>query len=217
VISTGRNVEHVFDPFIAVGDLKFVPVGVIVLEAAVPVEVESENVFVEMVHGGAVFDDEAGVEDARADGVGRRRVDHGNNSGACDEGNAIAFGVADLKVLIAVSILENPARFHTVSHEEEAEFEDVIGGKGKFREPIFGSGRGYLLEFNVLEMLAPGNRKARVAHGSAPGVCGKQSEDADVKGAGFIEVCGVEADVVNARDRWARKPILRSESGKSHK
>lgn len=55
------NIEHVFHPVCAVGNLHGDPACFVVLHAAMPVRAEAENVFVKAVHGGAVVDDEAGV------------------------------------------------------------------------------------------------------------------------------------------------------------
>ena len=70
-IGGGRDVEHVFDPVGAIGNLHGDPTGFVVLHAAVPVEMEAENILVEVIGGGAVVDDEAGVNDAN--GIGRVR------------------------------------------------------------------------------------------------------------------------------------------------
>src|SRR5207253_9699678 len=66
-VRSGRDVEHVFDPVGAVGDLNLPPVVVGVLEAAVPVHTEAEEIPIEAILGSAGLDDEAGVKHARAD------------------------------------------------------------------------------------------------------------------------------------------------------
>ena len=66
----GRDVEHVFDPVGAIGNLNFPPIVVGVLEPAVPVHAEAEEVHVEVVLGGAVLHDKTGVNHARADLLG---------------------------------------------------------------------------------------------------------------------------------------------------
>src|SRR5208283_2536853 len=87
LVRGGTDVQHVLDPIGAIGNLHGDPVGVGILHAAVPIGAKAENIFVEMIHGGAVFDDEAGVDDAGADGTGRPWVVHRKWSRALDEGN----------------------------------------------------------------------------------------------------------------------------------
>lgn len=62
----GWIVEHVFDPIGAVGHLHHDPIGAGVGVAALPVEVEAEEVFVEAVHGSAIANDISGVDDVGA-------------------------------------------------------------------------------------------------------------------------------------------------------
>src|SRR6266446_4377015 len=62
MVSVGWDVEHVFDPVGAVGDLHVYPTGFVVFPSAVPVDVEAEKVFVEFVFRGAVVNDEAGMD-----------------------------------------------------------------------------------------------------------------------------------------------------------
>ena len=61
VIGVWRNIDHELDPVTAIGDLKRHPVSLVFLHAAMPVRTEAEEVFVEMLFGGAVADDEAGM------------------------------------------------------------------------------------------------------------------------------------------------------------
>src|SRR3954470_22405828 len=68
VVGVRRNVEHVFDPVGAVGNLKFVPVGAVVFEPSVPVKAKAEQIHVEAILSGHVFDYEAGVDQVSADG-----------------------------------------------------------------------------------------------------------------------------------------------------
>src|SRR5208283_1856258 len=104
LVRGGTDVQHVLDPIGAIGNLHGDPVGVGILHAAVPIGAKSENVLVEMIHGGAVFDDETGVYYAHVTGTGRPWVVHRKWSRALDEGNRIAFGVSQFKMLHAVSI-----------------------------------------------------------------------------------------------------------------
>src|SRR5712691_6223854 len=59
--TVGGDIQHVFDPVGAVGNLHVDPVGFIVLSSALPVKVEAEDVFVEMVFRFAVAHHEANM------------------------------------------------------------------------------------------------------------------------------------------------------------
>src|SRR6266705_4171378 len=61
MVSVGRDVEHVFEPVGAVGDLHVDPTGFVVVPSTVPVDVEAENVSVEMVFGGAAINHNTGM------------------------------------------------------------------------------------------------------------------------------------------------------------
>ncbi len=63
MVSVGWDVEHVFDPVGAIGNLHVDPAGFVVFPSTVPVHVEAEDVFVEMVFGGAVVNYESRVDD----------------------------------------------------------------------------------------------------------------------------------------------------------
>src|SRR6266481_2872183 len=61
VVCIGGDIQHVFDPVGAVGNLHVDPVGFIVLSSALPVKVEAVAVFVEMVFRFAVAHHEANM------------------------------------------------------------------------------------------------------------------------------------------------------------
>ncbi len=63
MVSVRRNVEHVFEPVSAVGDLHVHPAGFVVRSSAVPVDVEAEDVFVETIFGAAIVNYESRVDD----------------------------------------------------------------------------------------------------------------------------------------------------------
>src|SRR5882672_8531301 len=50
------DVEHVLDPVCAIGDLYVNPADLVVFPSTLPVEMEAEDVFVEVVFGGAIVD-----------------------------------------------------------------------------------------------------------------------------------------------------------------
>src|SRR5438552_16208773 len=65
LIRIRSDIYHEFEPIHSIRYLHGDPVGLIVLHAAMPVGAEAENVFVEMLRGGAVVDDEAGMDDLK--------------------------------------------------------------------------------------------------------------------------------------------------------
>src|SRR6267378_3045254 len=69
VIGICGNVQHVFDPIVAIGNLKLVPIDAVILEAAIPVEAKAEQIHVEAIFRGHVFDDESCVNEGLADAI----------------------------------------------------------------------------------------------------------------------------------------------------
>src|SRR5882762_1527662 len=63
MVSVGGNVEHVFDPVGAIGDLHVDPSGFVVFPPTMPVDVEAENIFIEAVFRVRVPNDEADMDD----------------------------------------------------------------------------------------------------------------------------------------------------------
>src|SRR6266403_100416 len=61
------NVQHVFDPIVAIGNLQFVPVQPVVLEPTLPVQFEAKQIDVESILCRRVFDHKSGVKETRAD------------------------------------------------------------------------------------------------------------------------------------------------------
>ena len=74
VVGVCRNIEHVFDPVGAVGNLEFVPIGAVIFKSAVPVKAKPEEVNVKTILGAHVFDDETCMDQVRTDLRGRSRV-----------------------------------------------------------------------------------------------------------------------------------------------
>ena len=94
MIGIGRNVEHVFDPVGAVGNLEFVPVNAVILEPAVPVEAKSQEINIETILSRQVFDYKTRMDQVGTDLLRRRPVsDFRGNS--MYEGNGITFRVPD--------------------------------------------------------------------------------------------------------------------------
>src|SRR5712691_6550364 len=63
MVGVGGDVEHVFDPVGAVGDLHVHPTGYVVFPSTVPIDVEAKDVFVKVIFRRAIVNDEAGVDD----------------------------------------------------------------------------------------------------------------------------------------------------------
>src|SRR5216684_186355 len=72
MVRVGRDVEHVFDPVSAIGNLHVDPARFVILHSTVPVNMEAEDVFVEAVLCIAIVDDKARVNEAATD-QGRRQ------------------------------------------------------------------------------------------------------------------------------------------------
>ncbi len=169
-----------------------------------PVHAEAEEVAVEAVFGGAIFDDEAGVEHAGADllaGSGEE-----SRRGELHEREAIVFGVAQLEMLDAVAFFGDGSGGDFVSQEIAVHLLGVGSGEGDFGEEIVGRATGDLEEFELL-MIVDGETREDRAH-AAGGTSG-HAEDVGIELAGFIKVGGVEADVGNAGDGRARGLNLR--------
>src|SRR5260370_2605406 len=66
-VSIGGHVQHVFDPVGAVWDLHVHPVCFGVFHAPVPVNMKSQNVFVESVHRRPIMNDEASMNNSPTD------------------------------------------------------------------------------------------------------------------------------------------------------
>src|SRR5260370_40127233 len=96
VTGIGGNVQHVFDPVRAIRHLDLVPVEPIILESAMPVELEAEQIAVELIFCSHVLYDKTGVKKLCAElRPGRKIINRIRER--LDEGYAGAFWVADLK------------------------------------------------------------------------------------------------------------------------
>src|SRR5712664_3809825 len=91
-----RNVQHVFDPVVAIGNLELVPVESVILEAAAPVEAKAEEIKVKAVFGVHIFYNEAGVKYSDEPRVAEPRVINRIKE-TLNEGNGIALRIANLE------------------------------------------------------------------------------------------------------------------------
>jgi hypothetical protein len=204
-VGTWRNVEHVFDPVGAIGDLDFPPVVVGVLEAAVPVHAEAEEIAIEGVFDSAVLDDEAGVDHASADLFAGRGEEAGG--GELHEGDGMALGIEKFEMLDAVRIFFDFARGDVMREEVSAHLFEVGGGEGDFGEQICGSAGGYLYQLDLLAFI---NGVTRVGDARAACGAGCQPENARVELARLVEVRGKDADARDPGDGRARGQVFRS-------
>src|SRR3954465_15075303 len=94
MVGIGSNVEHVFNPVGAVGDLQFIPVNTVVLEPAIPVEAKSQQINIEPVFSIAVLDHKTCVDQVCTDLLGGRRRSW-LGWWSLHEGKGVALRVAD--------------------------------------------------------------------------------------------------------------------------
>ncbi len=132
VVCIGRNIEHVFDPVGAVGDLHVDPVGFVVLPSALPVKVKAKDVFVEAILGSAVLNDKAGVKNARADLFGGSSK-HGARV-KLHEDDGITLGIVETEMGDGADISGNRADGDVMGKEVVAHPGEVRCGKGDFGE-----------------------------------------------------------------------------------
>src|SRR5580693_2740296 len=203
VIGVGRNVEHVFNPIVSFGNLDFPPIVVGVLEAAVPIHAEAEDIPVEAVFGGAIFDDKSGVDHAGADLIGGSVEEV--RGGELHEGNMDAFRVAKFEMLDAVGVFRDRANGDVMREEVAPHLFDIGSGEGDLRKEIVGSAAGYLQQLDLLVVVDGVARKNRAhATGSAAG----HAENVRVEFARLVEIGGIDAHVRNAGDGRARGLFL---------
>src|ERR1700751_1001655 len=101
-VGLGGSVEHVPDPVGAIRDLNFPPVVGSVLETAMPVHSEAEQIPVEAIFGRAILDDEASVQHPCAELSG-------GGSGPSErmklhEGDGVPFGIVQREICDRVDV-----------------------------------------------------------------------------------------------------------------
>ncbi len=98
MVCIGGNVEHVFDPVAAIGDLHVHPVRFVVFHPTVPINVETKDFFVELIFGGAIANHEARVNEVKIAWWRRiRRIAWLGNSNAkgLNKADAMPLGIDD--------------------------------------------------------------------------------------------------------------------------
>src|ERR1700682_4109118 len=132
MVCVSGDIEHVFNPVGAVRDLHVDPAGFVIFPSAVPVDMEAEDVIVKAIFGGAAFDDEAGVKNARADLFGGSSK-HGARV-KLHEDDGITLGIVETEMGDGADISGNRADGEVTGKEEAAHPGEVRGGKGNFGE-----------------------------------------------------------------------------------
>lgn len=190
----GAVVEHVLEPVGAVGDLEADPVvDAVVFGAAVPVGTEAEDLLPEGVFLGAVGDEEAYVDDACTDGVGR--WGRGGNRFfrvALDEDDEVAFWVADAEL----AVLKWEGGLDVVGFEVALELGCVSRGEGHGGQANVGLRRRRGEELDPL----------RVVDRVEPHLVDFFALEAESVAVELLRRCrigGVEAGEGNSCDGWA--------------
>jgi hypothetical protein len=200
LVGVSGDVEHVFEPVGAVRDLHVDPVGFVVLHAAVPVDAEAEEVFVEFVFGDAIGHDEPSVNQTRADLIGGRCERAVN--GSLHKGDGKAFGILERKVNGAVEIPGDRVDRDVVGLEITVHSHSISSGKGDFSKKIcVGAGS----PFGQGNLLVVTQDVTRAHHACATGVARDEAKNRAVETERRVRVGGPEADVCDAGDR---RPVL---------
>src|SRR5260370_14077172 len=167
-----------------------------------PVNMKSENIFVEFVFRRAIMHHEGCVDQVLSGGVRRgRSIDR--IIAVSDKGYENAFGVGQLKVLGVVGTLRDRARLDAVSDKIAPHLGDVIRSKSNFSQPILARSRWRLFQLDVL-LRPPTHREARSRFARATVGGWRKSQAVAVTLMRFFDVCCIEPDVVDAGTVRAR-------------
>src|SRR5215467_16263842 len=126
LIGVGFDVDHEFEPVRAVRDLHRNPVGLMVLHSTVPVGAETENVFVEVLRGGAIANDEASMDNRRPKWYWRICAwdFHGWRVRTLQKHQGMIFRIPDRETWVLTAFLELFNR-KTVFLQEFSKFSDI--------------------------------------------------------------------------------------------
>src|SRR5579864_5244318 len=120
-------IQHVLQPVGAIGNLQRNPVGLVVLHAAVPVGTEAQNLAIEMVGGGAVVNEKAGVDHAPRDRI--RFCRHALILRPLHEFDVVALRIVHDKAEAVVGTALNLAGLEPLLGEVATQACNVIGRK----------------------------------------------------------------------------------------
>src|SRR6266571_2778119 len=211
MVSVGRDVEHVFDPVSAIGDLHVDPAGFVVVPSAMPVDVEAENVFVEAIFGGAVVNDEASVNYLNKERSTRRRIVNGICK-SLDEGDLIALRIADLEVSIENAFLEcvfsDFGCSHTMRDKVATHPLDIVCTDGYGSEQVPCIRPLTLFQFDRLTA-QPADRKTLAGGVEAHASFQTNSVESRIKFARLGDIRDVYANAIDTSDSRAAGPGLR--------
>lgn len=203
MVGGGGDVEHEFDPVVAVGNLNLIPVdifvggdlGVDVLEAAIPIEAEAEKLDVELFHAVEVIDDEAGMNELVADAAGvRGEIGCGREF---EEGEAISFRVLGFDVLKAVGGAREVRSFDAMGSEKLLHLGDVTHVKGHEIEEGAGGTGGRRGKLDVLVGI---DSVTRSGEALAIARAGSEAEYLAIKRVRFSKIRGFEPYESNGKN-----------------
>src|SRR6266446_2403239 len=100
------------------------------------------------------------------------------------------------------------ARGHATGNKVSPHLADVVGRENNARNPVLRPGPRGFLQFKRLKSVAHG--KTRMRSIRAEEASGPNADELAVEVAGFVEVSGIEADTVDARDAGALRRVLRT-------
>src|ERR1700730_2362882 len=138
VVCRGWNVEHIFDPVAAIGNLNFFPVRIRRFESAVPIHAEAQQVSVEAIFYAAIADYKASLKQTGAQLVGRWF-----ENSPCRllyKGDGVTLRIEKLEMLCAIRIFRDCTCGDAVCSKIAAHFAYIIGCKRHFGKKI-GVGR----------------------------------------------------------------------------
>jgi hypothetical protein len=218
MIGVGRDVQHKFDPVVAVGHLDFEPVDVGVffgsagrkiLKAAFPVEAEAELVHIKVAHGREILDDETGVEDAKAH-LSRR----GGRRVGCffdlDEDDVVSLGILRFDDSAAVRGGLDIGHGDALGFQVIAHSGDIVSAEGNFIEPgTWGAG----VRVGQLDVLVAVHDETGILNAGAAVAAGGEAEDFGVGFGGLLEIARFDADIGDAVDFWTLRRLGTEECG----
>ena len=102
----------------------------------------------------------------------------------------------------------DPARGQAMGDKVSSHLADIVGRENNGRKPVLRPGPRGCLQFKRLKSVA--NGKTRMRSIRAEEASGPNADEFAIEVAGFVEVSGIEADTVDARDAGALRRVLRA-------
>src|SRR5215469_2109334 len=215
VVGVGRNVEHVFNPVGAVGDLEFVPVRAVVFEPAVPVETKAKQINVEMILGSQVLDYESRMDQVATDLPGSRPISNFGD-GPVNKGNRVSLRVANSEILRAVGICPNLTGREAMRLKVASHFRDVVGGERDFCDPVATILSLRLCWFEYYPLVRGRHEKTSLCT-LVLRAAAAQSKNVGIEVAGLVDVADVDGYVVDAGNvRALERSGLQADAERKH-